>query len=632
MNGAHQDERFLTPRRGWYGFCFIATLWFGLSYYTSRTNLSEPGADSPPKASASEQANRTVPKPAVPAAGKASPASGADGPSTASAGTQVPGPTPESTAPPPLDRNIGAAMQHLGQLLNPANAVWGIDTIFRHRFPIPEAPAAAGEPHQASGPLHVSLLKILTVVALSFLWFLTFLVLTESRHRRARADEHSANRAAEGGDDVGWFRTFFPHPWRYVFILVSILPSVPFVIAMHTAYEPAVFAMALAAIFVAAEHYCGLQTTERELRERTTELGDKTSELKSMTAQLEEGTTRLIDETADLQRSTTTLHNNVEDLGQQSRRLQEGMAIVLNADGLMQWRADVYRLYANAKERIDAVYRYFDIDAEWWMAAGSEEPWKLYETLCVGNPESLWTALKRSQASVQFIASFPLDDIPDGHLDEAEQGKYFRSLLGLVWNLVVFDRVRRGRRTPDPHDQAVPPLCIMLSRAPFWMHVVDDTVFQIIERGETVDSTVRELTYSFADEQPRRELSDWARDNVEQAAQRGGRAEEYVFSVLRYTALHSCCTENDALALGRMLDKLGLGTWLRYPKEEFLLGSSDKIEDSGQHAPVLSLESARDLCLAVFTEFLRTHMPHERAFEPQLASPVTPRLLGRQLL
>ena len=59
-----------------------------------------------------------------------------------------------------------------------------------------------------------------------------------------------------------WFRTFRLSAlarWRRWLVALSVLPAIVFALAMQAAYEPAVFVMALVAIYVAAEHYSGLR-------------------------------------------------------------------------------------------------------------------------------------------------------------------------------------------------------------------------------------------------------------------------------------------------------------------------------------------------------------------------------------
>jgi len=145
--------------------------------------------------------------------------------------------------------------------------------------------------------LEVSLLKVLVVVAICWLWFHTFLLSNElkrafARWRRFRMP-FEAMRYRQQRDELRTDRQLGAAPasahvrqrWRErplfrpvpsvvkaLLVIASLLPALCFAVAMHAAYEPAVFVMALAAIFVAAEHYGGLTETEHELKARTDDL------------------------------------------------------------------------------------------------------------------------------------------------------------------------------------------------------------------------------------------------------------------------------------------------------------------------------------------------------------------------
>jgi hypothetical protein len=130
-------------------------------------------------------------------------------------------------------------------------------------------------------------------------------------------------------------------------------------------------------------------------------------------------------------------------------------------------------------------------------------------------------------------------------------------------------------------------------------------VYQMIERSTLASSTVRELTHSLADRDERRLLSRWARENVRCFARRGGLAEEYVFSVLRYGAYETGIPEDEELALVEVLNRLGMQEYLREPNEEFVI-----VEEDSGHKPgsdnllMLKRTHAQKLCVAVFRKLI----------------------------
>lgn len=144
---------------------------------------------------------------------------------------------------------------------------------------------------------------------------------------------------------------------------------------------------------------------------------------------------------------------------------------------------------------------------------------------------------------------------------------------------------------------------------------------QVIERGEEGNSTVRQLTHDISDEKDRRALSGWARNNVRRFAQRGGRAEEYVFAALRYAALGLCCQEEEDLALKRLLNRLGMKDYLDEPKDDFLLAPFDEIDERMNRSVLLSRDTAETLCTAVFSELLKRRMDKDSCFVKSWATP-----------
>ena len=442
-----------------------------------------------------------------------------------------------------------------------------------------------------------SLLKILVVIFISWLWFYTFLLKNELKraYRRWQRKHRPFNLAAYRKDEANGPIELFgrikpallPKPrWReypiansvpgilaWILGIWSLLPALVFAVAMHAAYEPAVFVMALAAIFVAAEHYSGLTETEHEIKARTD----------------------------DLKRT---------------------MGIVLDADGLNEWRTEVYDLYAKARSRVDAVIRFFDIDPEWWKCAGPGDPWDQYRERCKlsSGRGTLLSVLIRSKARVRFVSDQPLEKLV--RLDQAsssERKEFFRALLGLCWNLVVFDMAYHAR-IHQYLDRRISRLRIKISRAPAWMHVVDETVYQVIERGEE-NATVRQLTHSMTDTRERKALSGWAKSNVRRFAQRGGRAEEYVFSALRFAALQVGCSEDQHLPLEDLLDALGMQDYLKEPKGDFLIAPQNNIDQRMNRSVLLSEETAKALCMTVFDKLLRCRLAKQNCFVEQWADP-----------
>ncbi|WBS05269.1 hypothetical protein OU994_13770 [Pseudoduganella sp. SL102] len=442
-------------------------------------------------------------------------------------------------------------------------------------------------------------LKMMLVGSLAVLWFSAFSAASAYGFWREECKRHAARSrdasdAAPPDTGPGAARWRIPaESMKYVLGVPALIPLVIFTFAMSDVYEPAVFVMALVAIYIAAEHYGGLVATENKL--------DATG----------------------------------EDLRNRASDLSELVGRVLDADGLASWRTEVYEMYSRATRRVDAVIRYFDIDPEWWQCGRGQKPWAQYGAIAASGTGTLLSALMACQAKVQFIGHMPLP-LFDGNATSVNQkGVFFRNFLGLAWQLVVFDMVRERRAsspggladspglddTCDPAPATARPryLRVRIAQAASWMHVIDRNVFQVIERGSDGNSTVRELTRSMRDPKARRTLSGWARSNVRHFAHRGSSAEEYVFSTLRHAAL--CLDDGfvehqsiDPLALERLLNGLGLQEFIEMPKPDFLLnarvnphrepGLAEGAGDAAHRPTVLDSNIARKLCVEVFTELV----------------------------
>jgi hypothetical protein len=143
-----------------------------------------------------------------------------------------------------------------------------------------------------------------------------------------------------------------------------------------------------------------------------------------------------------------------------------------------------------------------------------------------------------------------------------------------------------------------------LTHAPSWMHVVDYTVYQMIERSALANSTVRELTHNLEDPEERRLLSRWARENVRSFARRGGLAEEYVFSVLRYGAYQMPGVDEEGLLkLQDVLGILGMKEYLNERNEQFLIVPEGR-EPREKNLLMLEQPHAESLCMAVFERLI----------------------------
>jgi hypothetical protein len=464
--------------------------------------------------------------------------------------------------------------------------------------------------------------KSIVVIVLACLWFTTFTFV--GKHVDwAEANEKDFRRLSFGRRRW-WYDS---KRVKHVVVTLAVLPALFLVLAMAGEYEPAVFVMALAAIYVAAEHYSSLEKTKEDI--------------KSQVEQLE-------------------LH-----VGQ-----------ILNADGMNAWREQLYEAYRVAKRRIDAVVRYFDIDREWWECYQAPDPWEEYKQRANADArKSLLLGVLTDptcRAKIQYVVDLPMpqpDDAvdpaiapgaaatqsrsaPPAHLkpvfpiipgtlpvpaspaaqaaaaatpasppstagsspchdvNPAPAAKYFRDLMGLAWQLAIMHEV--GKHRGDPKVRHPAKFCyarIKISGAPSWMHVVDERTFQVIDRQDASIATVRELNRDIYGETSRVRLSDWARRNVRAFADRGTLADEHLLSTLRRAALQYDGNEGahlDMHRLGPVLRLMGMDAYLSdAAHRDFVM--ADPSSFMGDSGPVFlpSRDVGRHMCIAIFDAYLR---------------------------
>jgi len=450
------------------------------------------------------------------------------------------------------------------------------------------------------------------VILVTWLWFYTFRVAAQLKQI---ADAASATTAAK----FPWYLrqrlprpSLRPIPIPLVLGAISTLPALLFAASMHQAYQPAVFVMALVAVFVAAEHYGGLREQSEQLTEQLEQLTQQRVALETTRSELSHTQKGL----ESIQRATETL---------------------LNFEGLARFKADVYKKYAGAKIDISAVVRFYDIDPEWWECGKKPAAvWATYLELYSNEEEAEKRRAEKRKAekekaergkaekkeeqeeketligaltspdylaSTTFVSDLPLPRSREWNR-RLEDNKLFRDLLGMTWQLVVLEEARKVRARRNEAGSVGPleaqRISAYVGSPSSWMHVVDSTVFQVIWRDTREKSSVRELTVDVKPEL-RRMVCKWAHDDIQRNVGRASRAEEYIVAVLRFAAFQlkgeSEIVEDQVLVeeheLSDVLGMLGMSKWLEDAQE------LDGLSFLGDR-----IACGRQLCVSIFREFL----------------------------
>ncbi|TXI88084.1 MAG: hypothetical protein E6Q40_04080 [Cupriavidus sp.] len=357
------------------------------------------------------------------------------------------------------------------------------------------------------------------------------------REREARANasarptqENAAESAeAEGADTHESIIHKIFGSWIGI-VLIFIVPTAAY-FGAHTLHsplpEPAIFVMAVVAIYVAAEHYASLDKQRDNLRWVTEELGKQVS---------------------SIQNALGTKDGRHRIYGEYSQR------------------SAVRAEPSDAQRSIHAIYRYFDIDDDWLRA----DSWDDY--LNTKQTTALVAALRNGERQRVRIVSPLQAPVASSGGDEIETADRFHNFMGLLWHWLALRKLQQTRGDFD--------FRIAIAQTPHWVHVVNGKVFQI--KGDFPHAlTVRDLTLEMGDMAPR--FATWVREEVETLCAQGESAEDFIAAVLRDAAAATRQTaDGSADDVGAILRQLGWEAWhihaaTRYePGRERLAGMQHK--------------------------------------------------------
>jgi hypothetical protein len=311
--------------------------------------------------------------------------------------------------------------------------------------------------------------------------------------------------------------------------LFCLLPFGAFFAAMiqHGQRDAAVFALAIAAIYVAAEHYSALEQHKELVTDQHKVLTTIRSELSTKVADI------------------------ANALGEQNGHRKINVAYI----GALSEKSGCLPPEQMKGRDIFSIYRFFDIDREWWQSSAAST-WEFYWK----SPGTLYESLRIGQRA-QILLVAPVKFSLGVHSAE-DKAAQFHNIIGLMWSCIVFWKLKIDLITKGHKADSISHV-IKIADTSLWIHVVDSDVFQIL--GDTRDDLrVRKLTLDM----PRLAgpLAQWAKREIALSiAPRGPTAEEYVCSCLANTREQLAVEgtqkinpdHNDSL-----LKNLGLDAWI----------------------------------------------------------------------
>ncbi|MFM0336871.1 hypothetical protein [Paraburkholderia fungorum] len=400
--------------------------------------------------------------------------------------------------------------------------------------------ASNAEPNDS---LIKSLVLGFAVIALTTIAFLVF-------HVRAYA------RSLKDG------RTIHSHIWRLLVffhtrwgaVCLGFLPALLFFVAMilDGEHDAAVFAMALAAIYVAAEHYTSLEEQKENLR-------DQVGVMEDLSHQLDSNVKSIV---SALGKSNAVVEM-YREYGTTARERTENDA---RARSSKQPSLPAQMELTDDDRHIRAIFRECAIDRDWW-----DQDWATYcspANEVANEPRTFFNALvKGNRTDVTIVVPYSFRGRPGAYSP-------FSNLIGLIWHCVVLakaaehftgkqaspenpDMVATDRTSAVPTDvqlslhkngqdasltgqraaghasgvagPELPRLRLMMAETSLWVHVVDRYVHQIVDQPND-ELLVRNLSLNVG--QRLKPLARWAIGEIDQIAVHGPTAEEYICSRL----------------------------------------------------------------------------------------------------
>ncbi|MCP2092029.1 UNVERIFIED_ORG: hypothetical protein J2Y81_008135 [Paraburkholderia sediminicola] len=323
----------------------------------------------------------------------------------------------------------------------------------------------------------------------------------------------------------------------------------------HGYRDAAAFSLALAAIYVAAEHYSSLEQQRKLMHHQKVAIeGINRSTRKNLEQQQ-----------AAYEEQAIIAQRQGEFLEKLNSSLAEKVGSIENALGTQYGTQKIYDAYARKpataiqqpdkstspeSRDIHAIYRFFSIDPEWWESADTDS----YVAITEGTLYQSLLAGQRRNVTIVASLEWPRQST-QGTQEQAED---FERFIGLVWHWTVLCRVQRifGRNSQDAVD-----ISVRVARTEQWLHVVGNDVYQIL--GRKADSLrVRNLT--FDRKESGAALAEWARKEIIGVATRGLSATDYICSRLLAAAptlTNDRNQEIDFYVTMRLLDSLGMKQW-----------------------------------------------------------------------
>ncbi|WP_028218647.1 hypothetical protein [Paraburkholderia oxyphila] len=431
------------------------------------------------------------------------------------------------------------------------------------------------------------MLLAIAVTVLTGIEFLIFRVRGDARHRSEQAADAGHDEKPEQGetqeqDEQGeakreskiagffhWLGKCFEAKGGLFLFCLSFLPAALFFAAMilDGEQDAAVFAMALAAIFVAAEHYSSLERQKgiaseqrKDLRSQLTYLNDLNAQLRTNVRSIvsalgkspaQEEMYRLYSLLPEEKKKDDGKRKPPEEPAAEPDGAEEGTpagapaAAVPDQTGTSQNRQakeEEEPELTQSDRRIYAIFRECFVDPVWWNEGRDKRQWDTFLeiTPASGHMTLAHALMKGNRRRVTIV-------VPYGFRRKSGDDISFQNFIGLMWHCVLFEKTAERMIAKDALNKATSShigapnpsaggaqqddandaieLRISMADTALWLHVVDRDVHQIVDQPDE-EIMVRNLSLNINERAM--PLAQWAKREIEQLASYGPGAEEFL--------------------------------------------------------------------------------------------------------
>lgn len=397
---------------------------------------------------------------------------------------------------------------------------------------------SAEQRSSSDGYILVSVVLALISVGITVLAFFAHFIsndfVAEQRDPIKRSEQGTLRRLFDSQGSIVVF--FFGVP-ALAFFLTQV---------QHHHEDLAVFVMAIAAIYVAGEHFASLEKQSESFEVQVRTLRDVKDELDIQVDNIKIAVGSVEMVVGSIEKAVCSIEKAVGSINKTVASIENALG---TADGQKQIYEAIAKVDRSVSDRgIYAFYYHFEIDKAWW-ATGR------WDSVTDNKEPGLYSSLKiGAREDVLIVSPIPFPQAADVLDKEIDRAKKFHDFIGLVWYWMVLRKFQQRTKKPAEFKYR-----IVIAYTSLWVHVIDNEVFQVF--GDFPNQLkVRRLTFDMRDKGA--SVVEWGRREVSETASRGQPAEEYICALIAKAAME-ITGGIKFLSLNAIVSQLGGDDWCK---------------------------------------------------------------------